>query len=1103
VSARLLTALLLVAGAAPASAQIDPLLFLKGAQPNVILMIDTSERMQRDAPSDPSTVATSNATSNYYDPLIYARGGDAANPWEPILGVNDTNTSATGTYRRRFNNLTYIAGADAATATRIDVVGDRDAGYSRFEAPTRLALARAAIHKALRDHIGVARFGLYQTRQRNPVVAAGKTLVTSAEQRSQTDGGSSWKMARGKVDGANGANPPNNSELAAPGTSNASILDILARDPRGVAPGIPAGRFLLPAGLDDATSVDSPVRSMVDDMKAAAFQPALADLASCRNTVAVLVTGGGEGTTSGSADPVAPAVSFLFNGLGRRVPIIVVAIAPPLDQVAQLTSIASASGGQYFQVTKTQIDAALESTAQANASAVAGTVLVPELVRAVNIGIQTAFQAFEDINSKSLWSSPWTGWKGYAGSAKIPSSEFQATSPVIGTVDLNDARDLLGSALAGPQPRDVRDKAGEEIPQRSNLLITSGFVLPGFDGIMRGFRLYRPVADSTQTSGYRFQADGTPLWIAAAPADSSGASAGPLYKGDRRNLYTALPDGTIVALKAASAAQLAPQMNLSASDAEAVITDVRAMPLGAVIDSTPSIMNPPSLDPPPDAAYPAFSKLHEKRRSIVWVGTNRGILAALDARTGVEVWGFVPPNLLPKLTSLREGQTIGAFKYFMDASPRISDVLVPGKCDDAHPELCWRTHLIVGQGPGGTFYQSFDVTLDGLDTVVAPDSNDVASLLAFFSNPSRITLNWSFPGYSHFDPKIAPFGDLDATTATAIERSVGQTWSDPAVGQIAGSSGPYSVLVGSGFLPYETQQQANRRGAVAGTTFYILNAKDGTVYASMDVGSDGINETSSDCRQDTNGCRQLKNALQTDPVATGRGDQHFITRAYLGDLDGAVWKFDITLDASSNPAIATRTRIFPSAAGNGDQPILSSMATVNVAGLNQYVFFGTGSDLLPSTDASTVYHLLAINDNGTVPAPKTFDVALAKTASRDKDEKVTAFPTVAGDIVFFATTTFDTSSNASAACTAPTANLYALTFLGGPAYDTNADNLFDGSDSVKVASIAGGRATAPFVADQHLVLGVGGRISVFGDPADFNNGVGNAGVRILSWREVR
>src|SRR5262245_65225738 len=101
----------------------------------------------------------------------------------------------------------------------------------------------------------------------------------------------------------------------------------------------------------------------------------------------------------------------------------------------------------------------------------------------------------------------------------------------------------------------------------------------------------------------------------------------------------------------------------------------------------------------------------------------------------------------------------------MDASPRISDVLVPGRCDNAHPESCWRTYLVVGQGAGGTFYQSFDVTLDGLGAVAAPDSNDRSALLAYFSTPSRITVNWSFHRYSQFDPAPTartPYRELHA-----------------------------------------------------------------------------------------------------------------------------------------------------------------------------------------------------------------------------------------------------------------------------------------------------------------------------------------------------
>ena len=1094
-------AIAFVASAASASAQIDPLLFLKGGQPNIILMVDTSERMQRDAPTDAATAGTSNATSTYYDPFVYTRRGDAINRWESALGVNDSNTTPNGKYRRRFNNLIHTAGSDRATTSSIGIVGDADpVAFNRFEAPTRLALARAAMYQAVEQNMSVARFGLYKTRQTNPTIGVTTPVLRkmSADRAQQspteTANDGRWNLSRGTVDVANGRNLAvvcaGAARLVAPGApnQNADILEILKKDPRQRPP------VLLPAGAESESGLDAPVAAMVNDIKEAArCLMTRADVGQCRNTVAVLITGGGEGTTSGAVDPVAEAAALLVAITGRRVPIVVVAIAPPRDNVAQLTAIANESGGQYVEVTRAHIDAALASPAQAS-PAVPGTVIVPELVNAINLGVQTAFENLIDLNTKPFWTGPWVGWKGYAGSARIPSSEFQVPSPAVGTVDLTRAKDIYGAELSGPQPADVKDKMGTVIPQRNNVLVTSGFVLPGFDGMLRGFRAYKPVADSAQSSGDTFQADNTPLWIAAPPNDP-----------DARNLFTALPNGTLVALNASpgSVAQLAPLMNMPTAEASLLIASVRQMPLGAIIGSTPAIMNPPSLDPPPDAAYATFRSLHKDRRSIVWVGTNRGVLEALDARTGLEVWGFIPLNLLPKLKVLREGQAVGKFEYFMDGSPKIADVRLPDICDAAHQELCWRTHLIIGQGPGGMFYQSFDVTLDGLHAAVAPDSNNTAALLSFFADPSRIRLNWAFPRYGHFDPTIStpatPFGDLHATNATMLEKTVGQTWSDPAVGQIVSAAGPYSVLLGSGFLPWSVQHQANRAGAPGGgTTFYVLSAKDGTAYASSDVGNDGLNEAVDDCGAIVNGCRQIRNALQTDPVTTGRAGQPFITTAYLGDLDGNVWRFRIDLDGSFTPTLTALTNVFPADPGASDQPIFGSMATVNDGG-NQYIFFGTGSDLLPSTDASTRYHFIGINDNGTLPAPKTVDVPLAKKTALGVDERISSVPAVAGDRVFFTTTT----TFASGSCVGTVAKLYSLTFTGGPAYDTNGDRTINSKDDTKLVEVAGARATAPFIIDQHLIFGSGGKVAVFGDPADFNNGIGDAGVRILSWREVR
>jgi hypothetical protein len=36
-----------------------------------------------------------------------------------------------------------------------------------------------------------------------------------------------------------------------------------------------------------------------------------------------------------------------------------------------------------------------------------------------------------------------------------------------------------------------------------------------------------------------------------------------------------------------------------------LINFVRTQPLGPIVSSTPAFMDPPSLDPPPDADYPA------------------------------------------------------------------------------------------------------------------------------------------------------------------------------------------------------------------------------------------------------------------------------------------------------------------------------------------------------------------------------------------------------------------------------------------------------------------------------------------------------------------
>jgi hypothetical protein len=277
---------------------------------------------------------------------------------------------------------------------------------------------------------------------------------------------------------------------------------------------------------------------------------------------------------------------------------------------------------------------------------------------------------------------------------------------------------------------------------------------------------------------------------------------------------------------------------------------------------------------------------------------------------------------------------------------------------------------------------------------------------------------------------------------------------------------------------------------------YILDAQTGAVLDSKDVGDDNKGENVDDCSTASpKGCTEIKNAIQADPVATGAQDSRFITKVFVGDLDGKVWRFTLGLDGSDKPAIQSTTNLY--AAGSADHPLFSSMAAVTV-GTQQYLFFGTGSDLLPSTGVNGSYKLVGLPEGSAA----SFSISLTKTDGLSDDEKVTAFPAVAGDIVFFTTTNFKPATP----CSQPDANLYALTFIGGAAYasSNDADDKMGKNESPKVKTLAGaGRATAPFIVDQHLWFGAGDKIESFGDPEDFNNGVGQIGVRILSWRQIR
>ena len=656
--------------ASPAEAQLDPLLFLKRLPPNVIVVVDTSPSMLEDG------------DGNFYDPNTYAVGDDRLAAF--LMRVNTRRATH---YRRVYEDLGYegqITPTGKYTATTITAVSNDDADYAAFWDKTRLEITKQGIAQAVLENTGIgSRWSLVGLRQQNPawrmspdcdrpVRVTRNLLLSFWGDRAPCNAGGSNKYALYPPT----VNVPNYTLTSSSGvvlpfgsSDTADVVSLVSRpinDPLG----------LIPAGQESPSHEDRPISLALEDALGEARVAIAADPGNidCRNTVVVLVTGGpdaGDPTYRRSYDTAQAAAAFSavsVQGTTRRVPVYVAAVKPESGE-DQLRDVATASGGKYFNVSDTS-----------------------GVARVINIAIQSAYAYGADYN------------------LGLP-SEFQPVSPVVGTVNLTNASAGRGGSLNGTT---VLDPAGQEIPQRNNFMVTAGFELngpgtTGMEGVLRAFRTFQPVSDQTQATGYRFESDGTALWPNVDQRSETVGRARTPKNPDLRNIVTYIPGTGSIAFTAANAAMIAP--HLGGADASVLIPFVRDLPLGPVIGSTPAIMDPPAQQPPPDGDYGragvpgTYAGDHEDRRSIIWVGGNNGMLHAIDARTGFEVWAFIPYNLLPKLQTLQDGQPIEQFEYFVDSSPKLAEVKHNGN---------WRTVLVIGQAYGGTFYQAFDVTEAGM-----------------------------------------------------------------------------------------------------------------------------------------------------------------------------------------------------------------------------------------------------------------------------------------------------------------------------------------------------------------------------------------------------
>ncbi|MEZ5499267.1 MAG: PilC/PilY family type IV pilus protein [Steroidobacteraceae bacterium] len=263
---------------------------------------------------------------------------------------------------------------------------------------------------------------------------------------------------------------------------------------------------------------------------------------------------------------------------------------------------------------------------------------------------------------------------------------------------------------------------------------------------------------------------------------------------------------------------------------------------GSTTDARPS-MGDPLHARPALAIYGGSPAAPDSNDAVIYVPTNDGFLHAVDARTGAELWAFVPPELLPRLSDLYRNPGVVARTYGLDSDVRILkfDANLDGVIDAGAGD---RMFIYFGMRRGGRNVYALDVT-----------------------NRSQPRLLWSggpaqFPG-------------------------IGETWSVPTITRVrvsgAAQNGENLVLIFGGGYD-DAQENYAYTPDSSGRRIYFVDALTGQLLWAGGNSSGGPIDLA------------LPNMVNSIParitVVDSNADQ-YADRLYAADMGGQIWRFDI------------------------------------------------------------------------------------------------------------------------------------------------------------------------------------------------------------------
>jgi type IV pilus assembly protein PilY1 len=245
--------------------------------------------------------------------------------------------------------------------------------------------------------------------------------------------------------------------------------------------------------------------------------------------------------------------------------------------------------------------------------------------------------------------------------------------------------------------------------------------------------------------------------------------------------------------------------------------------------------------------------IHYADRTVIYAGSNDGMLHAFDDVTGEELWGFIPPNLLNKLQALHQD----VLESFVDGSP---GGYISRNADGSINQAI----LIFGERRGGDHYYALDIT-----------------------NPQAPQYLWKI------SPEMTGYAEM------------GQTWSTPSIGKIAyGAGEKWVAFLGGG---YDENQDNDPVASpdIKGRAIYVVDILTGSLvwrYSVTENSAMSYSIPSDIAKVDTDGNGKIDRLYVGD-----MGGQ--IWRFDIGDPDTAQWTGKIIF--KSNGSSEKRKIFYP------------------------------------------------------------------------------------------------------------------------------------------------------------------------------------------------